>query len=264
MANNWNNGRLVPIALFKFESGALYTDSQGGNSLQDHNSVSTETASPLEGTGSARFYAPDGEYLSITDANTDADFPLRENDANRQASFCFRIKLNSDGDTFPHILGRYSTSAGRVFAVAYVKSTLIPYISIGYANGGSADIYYFGSAMSVGTEYSGVFVYDGDTETYRLSIYDKDGATYLDTDLTGTASNAMDVSTFGTPDFTIGGRSGDGGQYLGALVDELAAIKGILTTEEIGQVHAGTYGASGSFNPALTINSNIIIQPGVF
>lgn len=85
-------------ALWKFESGALTTDSEGTNTLVASASPPTaDTTNYREGAASALFTSADSQCYSIADASLDSGFPWKNGESNLDGSFCFWAKRGSGG-----------------------------------------------------------------------------------------------------------------------------------------------------------------------
>jgi len=65
-------------ALWRFENGALTTDSKGTNTLTNNNTVVADTVNFKEGAASANLESSSSQYFSITNANLNAGFPLKD------------------------------------------------------------------------------------------------------------------------------------------------------------------------------------------
>jgi hypothetical protein len=73
-------------ALWRFESGALGTDSKGTNTLTPQNSPTEDTADYKEGACSVSLLNTSSQYLLITDANLNAGFPFKSGDTTKLMS----------------------------------------------------------------------------------------------------------------------------------------------------------------------------------
>ena len=76
MANDFS-GDGACVALWRFESGALTTDSIGTNTLTDVNTVGTETTDYQEGSACADIERDNSELFSIDDTDLDSGFPYK-------------------------------------------------------------------------------------------------------------------------------------------------------------------------------------------
>ena len=94
MANDFS-GDSNCKALWRFESGALTTDTIGSNTLTDYNTVGEDTTNHMEGSCAADFEKSNSEHFVITDANLDSGFPLKSGDTNKKISICFRVRFES-------------------------------------------------------------------------------------------------------------------------------------------------------------------------
>ncbi len=84
------------VALWRFESGALTTDSKGTNTLVAGGTPTADTSDYQEGSASVEMGVLD--YYLITDGNLDAGFPLKDGDANKKISMCTWVYIDSGPD----------------------------------------------------------------------------------------------------------------------------------------------------------------------
>src|SRR3990172_20161 len=94
MANNFSTDTNC-IALYRFESGALTTDSKGTNTLTSSGSPIANTSDYKEGAASVDLETSTSDFYYINDANLDPQFPLRNGDTNKKISIAGWFKPES-------------------------------------------------------------------------------------------------------------------------------------------------------------------------
>jgi hypothetical protein len=95
MANDFSTDSRVK-ALWRFESGALTTDSIGGNTLTPSASAPTaDTSEYREGSGSVNFASSSSQYYQRADADLPDGFPLKNNDTVKKGAICLWFRLTS-------------------------------------------------------------------------------------------------------------------------------------------------------------------------
>ena len=256
MANDFS-GDANCVALWKVDNGALTTDSKGGNTLTDNNTIGTDTVDFKEGDASAEF-ANANECFSITDANLDAGFPFKDGDTNKKVSVCFWLKF----DTLPSVLGqsdfpwsKYDAGASkRSFAIRIQEATDVLSLILGY-NGGAS----FESSTDFGTTFSnsiwyhvGVTWQDSD-KAYVMRIWDDNASDFLDSDITDNFTNNINIEDALMLINNISSVADS--NYGDCRMDEVVVFKDVLSAGEIDQIRNGTFGAVGVDNtPAILMH----------
>jgi hypothetical protein len=222
------------VALWRFENGALTTDSVGTNTLTETGSPTTDTVDYKEGAASVERDGSGGFY--ILDSSLDSGFPLKSGDSNKKISVTCWINWDTaNGATF------FKDDNGkRSFAISYAASPLRVTMSIGYSSGASWEVLTHGWTITAGQWYHVGCTFDDSDKSYRIRIWDDNASAILGSDLTGTATNNINVED-GVLRFM--GTWGGSPTFDGHL-DEVVVFKDILTTEEIDQIRGGTYGAT--------------------
>lgn len=226
------------VALWKFESGALTTDSEGGNTLTDNNTVGTAVISsppPGDGTQAADFNVGTSESFTVTDANLDAGFPL-SNGEGGVISVCFWFKA----ETSVLNMGQWAKGGNGTYSLQlYMNSSSLPRAWQGHTDGTSGNREYisFGSATTDGQWYHECFTYDDGDRGYRMRIWDDNASTQLDTDLTGTFTNSINIED---GDLSIGSEN-NANIFFDGIIDEVVVFKRELSVAHIDEIRAGTY-----------------------
>jgi len=218
-------------ALWRFESGALVTDSIGGNTLTNHG-ASADSSYYMEGSYSSLFERY--EYMNITDSNLSTGFPFKSGDTNKKISVCFwaRVARVYDGA----LLSKFDFSSGlRCFSIRYTSAGTF-FIQLGYNSGGSYTNYTHGSTFPKNTWQHITFSYDNSDRSYALRLRDASG-NIVGTDLTGTAANDISITT--APLEVNSYNGGNNAQW--GRIDELVFFDDIITAAEATQIAQGNY-----------------------
>ena len=226
-------------ALWRMESGALTTDSIGGNTLTN-SSVGEDTVNYKEGS-CASDYNSTSDRLYITDANLDSGFPLKNGDTNKKISICIWFRASG----FPvsedrHIVGKWQ--AGKRSIILFIDCDASPdnqpSFSLGYNNGDSGERVNFGTGISAGQWYHFGFTYDDSDKSYKMRIWDDNASALLGgAEVTGNTTNNINVED---ANWQIGTQHGYTAG-LGGEKDECVVFKDILTSDEIDDIRQGQY-----------------------
>ena len=243
MANDFSSDPSVK-ALWRFENGALATDSKGTNTLTASASPPTvDTSDFKEGAGCAVFDAANTQHYSITDANLDAGFPFKNGDTVKEGSFCFWYKPTTTGNWRFLISKSNYPPANAAFAL--IDNNGILYIEYGQG-GGTWNDTSTGIALTAGHWYHIsctidvfgivlIIVWDYTTST-----------TYSWVNIFGVAPYITDN------DFYIGDRMGLIGTALDGRLDEIVVFNRVINITEIVAIQIGQF--SGSWTPYGTNN----------
>lgn len=221
-------------ALWKFESGALTTDSHSTNTLTDVNTVGTSTLDYKEGSACADFEVNNSEYFSINDSSLSTGFPLKNGDTEKKFSACFWYKAESFPGTGQGLLAKWTgTASTRCF---FIGNWSGGELKIYWATGPSSfDTLSPGYTMVTGRWYHIGLVMDGNAKTCYLRVWDDTAATVV-VSINLSPSAALQVSN---AIFTVGA-TGDPAPIDG-LMDEVVIFNTILTASDIDQIRAGTF-----------------------
>ena len=230
-------------AVWRFESGALTTDSQSTNTLTDNNTVGTDTTNYKEGGAAASFDSAATEYFSITDANLSATFPLKTGVTTKKISSCCWFRPDASASDYPIVYGRYTASNGyRSFGLNWYEANNTLYITLGYNSGNAAELSAYSAVLTNGRWYHVTVTWQDSDKAYKIRIWDDYNSTFL-ADITGNFTNAWDPGT--SADFTIGARN-LGSKPMKAVLDELVIFDRVLTESESDSIKNGTFGAAAS------------------
>ena len=117
------------IARWRFEPGALTTDSSGnGNTLALAGGVrdpAVVSSWRIEGQGSCYFDVTDYQYMSIADASLSAGFPLRGTDATPVTTFTFAFWFRAADTGTTRIIFRKGDGVTRNIHLTYQSTQKI-------------------------------------------------------------------------------------------------------------------------------------------
>ncbi|MBN1567940.1 MAG: hypothetical protein JXA73_08830 [Acidobacteria bacterium] len=246
MANDFSSDSNC-VALWRFENGALITDSKGNNDLGSSGTPVADTTNYKEGAASIDIESGDNDFLYTLDSSLDAGFPLKNGDTTKIISGAFWVRLESAPSPgfWRSVFAKYESSKASLqvgFSYAGAGQVYLMF-RLGYNNGASEEIITHATALTANgsTWYHVGFAIHGVNKTIFARVSDSIGAK-VGTNIETTFSNELNVED---GRLCIGRYWGStSGQYDG-LIDEVAIFKDLLSESEIAQIAAGTYGASG-------------------
>ena len=86
----------LPVSLYRFENGALATDSKNNNNLTSTTPPSVDLVNYKEGLASANFIKANSQYYTKADADLSMGFPFKNGTANYQMTLAFWIKWGAN------------------------------------------------------------------------------------------------------------------------------------------------------------------------
>lgn len=224
MANDFSHD-LHCKALWRFESGALISDSVGSNDLTN-SGMDQEVALMKEGQGSV--YADSvSDKLYVENVDLDSDFPFKSEES-KQISACLWLRYNDLVTSTPG-------NESRTFFLYITRKE--KYISLGikYADNVNAiETVSIESPISPDTWYHIGVTFDDLDGSYRIRVWD-DNAKEIFGEITGNFSNNIYLSD---NNFSIGD------YYNNSMIgyyDEVVIFDDILTDDEIDQIRSGIY-----------------------
>lgn len=240
MANDFS-GDANCIALWRFENGALTTDSQGSNTLTN-TGVTADTVNYQEGAAAGDWEYGDSDDMAIDDGDLSSGFPLKSTEVNRTFSICYWVRLETISPSWKYInwskeMTGWSTGTSGYFLGTnyffYLKRTTQ---SVSVASTGT------GLSATTGVWYHIGLSHNDNTGELHIRIYDSSNTTVYDNTATHSPATYGDVIDTDTP-FYLGrmitpdtfGRRFDG------QMDEFVVFNDILTNDEIDQIRSGTY-----------------------
>ena len=216
-------------ALWRFEPGALTTDSKGTNTLTNTGAAASG-GEYREGAGSVRLYSSNNPFLVVEDAALPANFPLKFGAGTTKFSFCGWVR-------------GYDWASGNTSQVLFVKGqpgqftlgvylysfSIYAYLRVYWGWGGGTELFQSPNIYPIQGRWLHIgLAFDIVAKTCYMRVYD-----YSDHDL------PADTSFTFTNDLWIGpGPLGIGGQLgtnesFDGVMDEMQFFNRILSSEEM-------------------------------
>jgi len=240
-------------ALWRFENGALTTDSKGENALTN-TGVNSNIESYKEGFGSAQFGADSRLY--INDSDLDTGFPLKNGDANKKLTLCTWLYVDTMPTWDSIIFMKYASNKCSIKILINPTGYLTLYISAGGVTYETS--YYHATPLVIGRWYHVGITYQASDGAYRIRIYDATAAAIHGSDKTGTLGSVY----VGTAPIFIGylySPTRDHSFY--GKLDEMIVFNRVLTTDEIDEIRTNTFDVvpqSGGDTGSIIISRSII------
>jgi len=249
------------VAVWRFESGALTTDSQRSNTLTDNNTVGTETSDYKEGSACADFELSNSEYFSITDTNLDSAFPMKSGDTNKKLSICGWFKPESLSGGAIGVFSKYDSGGDRRCFMLRIDGTDNFIMYIGYNGGASSEALVTAGTPATGHWYHVGFTFNDSDKSWQFVLWDDTAGSKV-IDASGTAANNINISTAG---FFIGGRDENGGvdYFFDGLIDEVVVFNDILTAAQIDEIRQGAYSEGPITCPPFEAVAALIATPEI-
>lgn len=245
------------VALWRMESGALTTDSIGTNTLTNNGVgevlIADWPAFVKEGSCAANFESTQNDYLSITDANLDAGFPLKSGDTSKLFSCTFWIKSESFAAR-NYIISKYNSGINdRSFAITTDHGVL----SIINAYTGTSYDIWDSASMSINKWYHIGIAHDGVNKSTTIRVYDENSSfakIYTHNWTYETNVNSID--------FMLGERADLDGSYdYDGILDEVVIFKDLLSEQEMEYIQNGVYGSTTGKKKVSNLNLEIEYVP---
>ena len=210
---------------FKFNSGALTTDSIGTNTLTSHGTPDTIASGMPEGNACVQLVPGSTEYYSRTNANLSTDFPLKSAGSSVGTwSFWFKARITPSATW--RLGGKYyNTNGGRSLGIAHETTGNLA-IYWGHTSGNSVEILDPGFTAVGGEWYHFALTFDGVGKVARGRLYRV--STGVTTSYNMTPTNTLYLSS--TADFGIGAFQG-ANCYDGQIDDWCVWSKRLSDTE---------------------------------
>jgi hypothetical protein len=241
------------VALWRFEDGALGTDSSGNTNTLSTSYVTADTATYKQGAAAADFERSTLASLAYrSDTTLTSNFPLKSTYASAVAvSFCCWFKpesLPSGGtnDNWYSLWGKWTqtaVSSDRSMALSVYRGPSSPdavrlIFQKGYSDGSLNEFTLHPTALIAGRWYHVGVTYDDSTGAVRIRLWDDTEQAV--TEIVATHAQALHLNT---ERLSVGTRQsyyGDAYQYDG-LIDEAVFLSEILTADQIDRIRAGRY-----------------------
>jgi len=246
MANDFTTDPSVK-ALWRFESGALATDSIGGNTLTLYNSPVADTSKFKEGAASLKLVHSSSQCAYIPDASLPSGFPLKSGDSVMKMTVSLWIYQNSIGSYLsPFSKFDYGNNL-RTFDIEFLNGSLI----VNWGNGSSFQAFTPGWTLATGQWYHVTVCVDGVNNILKIVLYNPVTGAYsfyaaTPTTAMGCGTASLNVGVSGTMP------SATGGNYWDGWIDEMVVFNRLLNLGEIeniiNQVYTGPYAAASPGN----------------
>ena len=232
-------------ALWRFENGALGTDSKGANNLVIVGSTS-DTTTYKEGAASAYVNTSEDDFFFICDDDLDVGFPLKSSDTNKDISVVFWFRLNSEPDTTRTIFAKERFAGPPPLGTH--RSMIIDVVPAGFddrirlrisSDGTTWNDYEHASDLDINKWYHVAVTYQGSSGAYRIRIWDDNAGAILGLDAVGIATNVRVSPSnlqIGSGVFINDNYNMDGN------LDEMVVFDRAITTTEIDQIRTDSYG----------------------
>lgn len=264
MANDF-----IPIAackgLWRFESGALTTDSMGLNAALTAVGTPDEDAVDYkEGSCCVDLESGSTESYYIADASLTAGFPLKNGDTTKTLTWCCWFKPESIGSA-NYMISKYdSANNKRSLALVLTNSGGNQITALwGYGTGGSSEIITVipspSLTINTGEWYHVGLVVDGVNKTIYFRVYRaslQTVATY-----STTVAQVLNVED---AQFRIGGRSGDNSFTYDGRIDEVVVFSSLLSAADIDEIRNQTYNVADPETLNLSLSMESITIAGIY
>ena len=219
------------ISVWRFESGALLTDSKGGDTLVASASPpSVDTINFKEGSSSAYFTGPSSQDYHVADTNLDSGFPFKGGTSNTLGTICFWFRVN-DYTIYQQLINKQQTNNFIVLDtyLGYLRPLL-------YTSAGQE---YWNTEHLTGDQWYHVAMrIDGAGKSVGLRVYDS--VTQVVTNYAQTTIGTIAVNT---GDFYLGSAY-HAGSYITGNFDEVVVFNSLLSDSDIDRIRNGTFGTT--------------------
>lgn len=232
-------------AWYRLESGALTTDSSGeGNTLTNSNGV-TNSTDHKEGSHSAEFDAGSSQCLYRSDGDLAAGFPGKTGDSVHKITVCCWVQFDTVTPAAPSgVVRKYDYASNwRSWGINLKHTSSELVWVVGYNSGAAYEYAEFGTACQTGRWYHVGCTFDGASGDYRLRVWDDTAGALLDSDVTGTWSDA-DLPGTAAP-LVLGAYLTDLRFHDGHL-DDVVIFSDVLSADDIDAIRNQTYDPGGA------------------
>ena len=225
------------VALWKFNNGALTTDSKGGNTLSSNGTPTADTGDFQEGDASVELNVAGNDRFKITDAALDVGYPFKTGDTTKKMSICMWFKADSlpSNNSWRFLYGKLETGKA-VIDISIFDDAGTPNFRLGHSGGSALQKIDYTTNITTGIWYHMGLTYQDSDKSYRMRIWDDNAGALLDSDITGTATNNINIENA----YVNIGALGDILEWDGHM-DEVVVFNDILTQGEIDEIRGGTY-----------------------
>lgn len=242
---------------WRFESGALATDTKGLNTLNLSGTPTEDTTNQMEGSCCISLNAATPQYCYITDANLSANFPFKSGDTNKIITINCWVRPTTVDTNKRRIWSKFTTSSGGRSLQLYHNSTQI-YFVYGTSNGfTSTEVSLAFGAMTANQKYFISLSIDGPALVWRVRIFNVTAGTWYTN--SGTLTNAPPATA---ADFRIGADDQlAANTSFNGQIDEVSVFNSWLHNQQVLDIKAATFpslsGTYSAFDYAIdSVNGN--------
>lgn len=234
-------------ALWRFESGALTTDTIGTNTLTNNNTVTEDTTNFMEGSCSASFDPANTEYFNISDTNLNSGFPLKSGDSSPEFTvLCWFNIADSIGSNIACFSKYETTENKRSLLIGTDGASRNPVVYFGHSNGTGYETKTINHVCVTGRDYHMAVTYKDSDRSYKMRLWDDTGESVYSS--FGTTTNNISVTTA----MVAIGSGGTWGQWFDGRIDETLVFDRVLLDSEIDAIRKGVYGVDSISVSSLT------------
>jgi hypothetical protein len=239
-------------ALWRFERNAMLVDSVSTNTLTMTGTPVIDIADYKEGGSSVDFeYTGSTQYLSITDANLSAGFPLKNGDTSKKFTWCFWMKQESQALSPSYLISKYHNTGKRSFSIQSYSNKIQAYW--GYSNGTLSETVTTNLSIVNGEWYHIGVAVDGIAKTFYIRIFRASNSAI--TTYSHTQTNELAVRDAA---FRIANRDGDTTYRYDGKLDEVVIFNSVLSPTSIDAIRGFAFHAALYSAPLLDLQSTVV------
>jgi hypothetical protein len=254
--NNFSNDANC-ISVYRFESGAMTTDTMGNNTLTaSADAPDEDTTNEQEGSCCADFDDAVPEYYTVADDDLSADFPLKEGTSNKTITVLFWYM--PDDTNYDFLVGKYGWDGVSERSLCILRESDNGRLQLqqGYNSGQNYQYVNHGGTLTDDQWYHIAFAYQDSDKTYKVRVYDKTAGQILQSggsdNLSGNFTNAISLTDAA---FTIG-QGSDGARPADCIIDEVVVRDDFLSDAAIDLIRQQNYGAAPTVQSITTATAN--------
>lgn len=241
MANDFS-GDPSCKALWRFENGALVTDSIGTNTLTAYGTPTADVANYKEGAAAVAYGG--SAYHYITDDNLSSGFPFKNGDTTKLATICCWFNVASVASGEKTLYSKFNTGAGRYYPLTLeIASANLQFL---YGRG-TYDATWVGlGTVSAGVWYHLSVVIDGVNGRVWAVVYnDTTGVTTF-----FNAAFLLGTLGIGSDQWSIGERGDNEGYKFYGTIDEVVVFNTLKPVGDLIAIRRQVYNYPPPLYPA--------------
>jgi hypothetical protein len=247
LAANDPSGDPNLMAWWRFENGALTTDSGDLGHTLSNTGVDANTADYKEGAASAEFERSDPDEMSIPDANLASGWPGKNGTTNYDFTVTQWIQPESQPGVHAIMWSKNQSAWSGGTRVSFYLQDVYFYLRLSIA--GSVSINSGDINLVNGQWYFIAASYQSSNGLMRIYTYDADADTILSNNTGTYAPGGSGYPVADSTNFYIGSSNYVGGglnEEWDGLIDEMMVFNKVLSVDDINDVRDGLYVVSGS------------------